>query len=274
MKLHLGNKTSSIPFAKAVDLDGPSVVQNVGALGSGRNQFLVEIARQAIQGGAGLIYVGWHSEPGIWASIYTAAEASNRQAECFADVAGNKELAPVSMDAIVNSGAILWCGPSALEVSALEADVWSTEAILDLSRAITARQDRTRSIVLILDGLIGGLQGLPAMLKPLVENVVDLNLTLVVSDRDEFAHLHDDQVAAHATCRVFMYSISEPGNATFHRLLGDTHDLRALQAGEAIVARGPTASQSVERVRLSWPGHSATHTIMRPANSLRPLASS
>jgi len=271
MQFHLGNTAHTKLFSKPIQLDRPSVVQIVGAIGSGRGQFLTEIAGQAIRAGAGVIYIDWLSGVEAWADIYTAAEGVGRQAQCYAKISDHDDLADVSMDAIVKDGAVLWCGPGALSNPLPKCGSEATALIMDLSHALTAREDRTRPFVVILDGIVGGLQGVPDSLKPVIGKAAELNVTLVFTDRDEHAHYHDDHVAAHATCRVFMKTISESGHETFRRLFGREDDLRDLEAGEAFVAVGAPAAQTIEHARLAWSctprsGH------VRPANSTRPLA--
>jgi len=171
MELLLGRDATFTP----ITVSTPTILHCLGPANVGRNEFMIELARQAIDSGACIIYVTDQSDPSTWAKIYSAAENAERQNECFAKSSVSPGLLEVSISGIVSQGAILCYRRSFSE----NADEFQ-QFLDDLVHAVSQRILINKPIIVIFDDL----HEVPVQLRELFAHADSANVSCVLGDPD------------------------------------------------------------------------------------------
>lgn len=243
----------------------PAIIHSYGATGSGRHHFLLNLAQQTIQAGAGLVFVDSLADSSTWIKLFSIASEAGRSDECFAKTSRNEGLWDIPVQRVVNTGSILWYGHSALENSLNDVCAELDRFLADLAKAVTdsSQQDRP-PLVVILDGTQDIFNGMPQALLPLVSTVSN-SVTLVFSDC-RVENLDTSQVGT-AACFIMGRAEGSEDAQVMQELCGGDIDFEALNSGEAVICLGDeTGVKLAHRVRLPYSDISLVQYV-QPANS-------
>lgn len=229
MDLFLGRDTGA---DTPITVSTPTLLYCVGPASEGSNEFMTELARQAIDSGACVIYVDGQSGNSTWAKIYSAAEITGRHEEVFARSPLACDLVEVSISKIISEGAILWYGNLSGE-SSEELRLFFD----DLVSAVSQRTGVGKPIIVITTGL----PEIPVKWRECFTHAKPANVTWILGDHD--AHFVDEIIPS---VKI---------------------DLREGEVGEGVIAIRTDEGVGVAQITLAYK-HIDLAEHLLPANSV------
>lgn len=233
-----------------VTVGQPAIIHAHGAVGSGLRTFLLSLAEELIEQGAGLIYVDTYGTRSTYEGLCDIAVAAKRPEVPRAWGPGDGgDLAQAAAN-----GDVVWYGMDALSVDRGAAQGQGEALMKDLAEAACAI-DRAikRPLAIILDGIEPLLTEHRTAFNKLVDQAISHGATLVVSGQG--TRWLDARFMQAATCcvlpRVFGDDYLRLTDA--YPLKTTTEVVGHLQPGEAIVCSRAGAEPVEHFVRLRYP---------------------